>query len=92
VKQNLRKPEIRKAVDDFCEQARWTPAEHASIGLTDATDALLANRDELAALLARFPVDCELSADLRRIHQRAAAAAAQAERRIEWTYLVETET
>lgn len=73
-------------VEDIVEQARWTPVEHAQIGLTDATDALTANRDELAALLARFPVDCDLSADLRRIHQRAAAAAALAEKRIEWTY------
>ena len=78
-------------LEDFKEQARWLPVEHAQIGLTDAMDALTANRDELAALLARFPVDCELSAELRRIHQRAAAAAAQAEKRIEWTYLVETE-
>lgn len=68
-------------LNDFREMARFTPVEHCSVGFIDAMDALRANREELAALLAKFPCGYQINADLRRLHHRTAAAVADAEKR-----------
>jgi hypothetical protein len=86
----------RRQVADFCEQARWTPPQHASIGLTDAHDALLATRSDLSALLDKVldkvPADGEMCASLRRIFALVHLAAEAVERRIEWSSPMEINT
>ena len=80
-------------VANIFEQARWLPGEHASIGLTDAHDALLAVRSNLSALLDTVPYDSEMAAGLRRTFARVHLAAEAVERRIEWAHPdMETET
>lgn len=80
-------------VEDFKEWARWTSTEHASIGLIDAHDALLAIRSDLSAILDTVPADSEMCAGLRRIFAHAHLAAEAVERRIEWAHPdMETET
>ena len=73
-------------VADFCEMARWTPAEHAAIGLADAQDALLAIRAGLSAQIDTVSPDSKLCADLRRIFRRVHLAAEAAGKRFEMAY------
>lgn len=73
-------------VDDFCEQARWTPDEHARLGLAATYAALHAARGEIAALIESAPSDSRMLAPLRVLFHRLDHADDEAIRRIDWSF------